>query len=187
MYRNTEQILQRNHSPSLSSTGQISASHANSHSTFNIPASSSRIALSDPSNTTYMTLNDNPGVIPPLQDSSELFLPSILSVGRADFAVVDDFSNLPLESLYGFVMDSSENYFGWDIGDTELDHMKSLNSHAPNTPPENSLSSEFTYSLDAPTQTRSRGRDTAALLSFPSPPDTRDSQPADSPWVGYPF
>ncbi|KIM99147.1 hypothetical protein OIDMADRAFT_56312 [Oidiodendron maius Zn] len=164
VYRNTEQILQRNHSPLLSSTNQISVNHANSHATFNIPASSSRIALSDPPNTTYMTLNDNPGVLPPLQDS------------------IDDFSNLPLESLYGFVMDSSENYFGWDIGDTELDHMKSLNSHAPNTPPENSLSSEFTYSLDPPTQTRSRGRDTAALLSFPSPPDTRDSQPADSPW-----
>jgi hypothetical protein len=101
----------------------------------------------------------------------------------ANPSTAHNFSNIPLDSLYDFVIDSSESYLGWDFGDTELDPMKTLNSHAPNTPPQNWFPTDATYPMALPTETAEYERDPASSTALPSPPTTRDSQPADSPWV----
>lgn len=80
-------------------------------------------------------------------------------------------------------MDSSESYFGWEIGDTELDHLKTLNSHAPNTPPDNWFPTDVTNSMELTTQSLEYERVFTPTTSLASPQTTRDSQPADSPWV----
>jgi hypothetical protein len=180
VYRNTEQISQQGGSSSVSSISQTQVNDANSQPNFVTPASSSGTSHSGSSIPAYRALNDGTGALSSLQDSCEPTLNSILVVCRAHPSLADDFSNLPLDSLYGFVMDSSESYFGWDIGDTELEYMKTLNSHAPNTPPETLL---LTEALEAPIETPRHVNSHAIQVSLSSAPDTRDSQPADSPWV----
>lgn len=94
--------------------------------------------------------------------------------------MVDDFSTLPLESLYGFVMDSSDSYLGWGMDSTELDHMNTLNTHAPNSPPANWFPSNSFESAGVLIPDPEYGRE-----PLPSHSGVRDSQPADSPWVSH--
>jgi hypothetical protein len=98
-------------------------------------------------------------------------------------SMTDDFSSLPLESLYGFVMDSSDSYLGWGLDSTESDHMNTLNTHAPNTPPANWFT---TNALDPEAflgQASEFNRGPVPHTSPSSHPIARDAQPADSPWV----
>ncbi|KFY26674.1 hypothetical protein V493_03945 [Pseudogymnoascus sp. VKM F-4281 (FW-2241)] len=93
-----------------------------------------------------------------------------------------DFSTLPLESLYGFVMDSSDSYLGWGMDSTELDHMNTLNTHAPNSPPANWLATNSFDSAGIISQELEYSREPTSAASVPSHSSARDSQPADSPW-----
>lgn len=82
-------------------------------------------------------------------------------------------------------MDASESYFGWEIGDTELDHLRTLNSAAPNTPPENRSLFDLTSHITPSVHTESYERESSLASSLQASSATRDSQPADSPWVSY--
>jgi hypothetical protein len=110
-----------------------------------------------------------------------------LRVGLADPSSADDFSDLPLESLYGFMVESSESYFGWDLADAEWDHMKSLNTHAPNTPREDWLlpinPSVDPSALSTSASAYQRVPPSPRHDTLPSPQSIGDAQPTDSPWV----
>lgn len=95
---------------------------------------------------------------------------------------MDTFSGLPLDSLYGFAMDSSKSYFGWELDDT-TDYLRTLNTDAPNTPPGYWLSSDSAHSMAFPAPKPIYERESAIYNHLPSPAATRDSQPADTPWV----
>ena len=84
-------------------------------------------------------------------------------------------------------MDSSENYFGWEIGETELDHMKTLNTNAPNTPPAHWFQSGTLDSIAPQTQESTDESGSTFLTSLPSSQSIRDAQPADSPWVSQSY
>lgn len=104
-------------------------------------------------------------------------------MGDANSLMADDFSTLPLESLYGFVMDSSDSYLGWGMDSTELDHMNTLNTHAPNSPPANWLATNSFDSAGIISRELEYSREPTSAASVSSHSSARDSQPADSPWV----
>lgn len=106
-------------------------------------------------------------------------------MGVANSLMADDFSNLPLESLYGFVMDSSDSYLGWGMDSTELDHMNTLNTHAPNSPPANWFPTNPFDSAGFIIQEPEYSREPVSAAPVPSHSSARDSQPADSPWVSH--
>lgn len=83
-------------------------------------------------------------------------------------------------------MDSSDNYFGWELGDTE-GYLRTLNSDAPNTPPGYWLPVDpnATTSAVSPTQAVGSDSQTDISVDIMSAAATRDSQPADSPWVSF--
>ncbi|KAH8805434.1 fungal transcriptional regulatory protein [Xylogone sp. PMI_703] len=147
----------------LAINGHVPVTDAASRTAFNIVPPMPDMGSSGALNNAYQMGAPNPAV-PSLQDT------------------VNDFSNLPLDSLYGFAMDLSESFFGWEIGDTELDHLRTLNIDAPNTPPENWFPSDVIHQIGPPTQAPHPEREP----TFPSPSiasqTTRDSQPADTPW-----
>jgi hypothetical protein len=99
--------------------------------------------------------------------------------------MADDFSTLPLESLYGFVMDTSDSYLGWGMDSTELDHMNTLNTHAPNTPPANWFPNDVFDPTGFLSQVPQYEREPVSLAPLPSHATARDAQPADSPWVNH--
>lgn len=99
--------------------------------------------------------------------------------------MVDDFSSLPLESLYGFVMDSSDSYLGWGMDNNEMDHMNTLNTHAPNSPPANWFPTNSFESAGFIMQAPEYSREPIPVAPVPSQSCARDSQPVDSPWVGH--
>ncbi|KAL1962696.1 hypothetical protein VTN77DRAFT_9240 [Rasamsonia byssochlamydoides] len=138
------------------SNGQMPTENATLHPTLNIASPSM--------NATYQILNDVHA------DGSP-----------APVTADDDFSNLPLDTLYDVIMDSSESYFGWNITEEEMDNMKTLNTNAPNTPPANWLPAN---AYDSALQTRAKEQDTAEVLSAlpPSSHLIRDAQPTDTPW-----
>lgn len=97
-----------------------------------------------------------------------------------DSNAADNFSNLPLDSLYDFIMDSSESYFGWDLSEEETDHMKTLNSNAPNTPPAEWLTANSLHSNEPPENRENTVQPSELLYSSHL---IRDAQPTDTPWV----
>lgn len=94
----------------------------------------------------------------------------------------DDFFNLPLDSLPGLNL-FSEEYFGWDIGYTELDHMKALNTHAPNTPYADWLPIDAFNPSSAMTGAETSKSNAPSPIPQDSSRTVGDAQPADSPWV----
>lgn len=103
----------------------------------------------------------------------------------ANSLLTDGFSALPLESLYGFVMDSSDSYLGWGMDSSELDHMNTLNTHAPNSPPANWFPADSFDSGGLIIQEPEYSREPISATPVPTHSSARDAQPADSPWVGY--
>ncbi|KFY16961.1 hypothetical protein V492_00970 [Pseudogymnoascus sp. VKM F-4246] len=93
-----------------------------------------------------------------------------------------DFSTLPLESLYGFVMDSSDSYLGWGMDSTELDHMNTLSTHAPNSPPANWFPTNSFDSAGIIIQEPEHSKEPVSATPNPSQSSMRDAQPPDSPW-----
>lgn len=106
-------------------------------------------------------------------------------MGVANSLLADDFSNLPLESLYGFVMDSSDSYLGWGMDSIELDHMNTLNTHAPNSPPANWFPTNPFDSTGFIIQEPEYSKEPVSAAPVPSHSSARDAQPADSPWVSH--
>ena len=160
---------------------QVPINDSVSQTSCEVSSSSPSINASSSVNAAYQFMNNNSGVVATLPDSGIPAQQSDFLPRSTDTSAVN-FSNLPLHSLHSFVMDSSESYFGWEIGDTELDHLKTLNSHAPNTPPENWFPTDVTNSILHPSATLSYERNPGEA-SVSLPPATRDSQPADIPWV----
>jgi hypothetical protein len=80
-------------------------------------------------------------------------------------------------------MESSENYFGWEMGDTELNHMETLNNYAQNSPPLDGLPINALDSSVIPTHASTYQADPAPPTPSLSSRIIRDAQPADSPWV----
>lgn len=82
-------------------------------------------------------------------------------------------------------MDSSDSYLGWGMDSTELDHMNTLNTHAPNSPPANWFPSNSFDSAGFIIPGPEYGREPVSAAPVPSDSSVRDAQPADSPWVSH--
>lgn len=131
----------------------------------------------------YKTVDDSFAAYSPLPVSCRRA--SLLFKYDTNSSIADDFSALPLESLYGFVMDSSDSYLGWGMDSSELDHMNTLNTHAPNSPPANWFPTNSFDSGGLIIQEPEYIREPVSATSVPTHSSARDAQPADSPWVGY--
>lgn len=84
-------------------------------------------------------------------------------------------------------MDSSDSYLGWGMDSTELDHMNTLNTHAPNSPPANWFPSNSFDSAGFIIQEPEHSREHIPATPDSSHSSVRDAQPADSPWVSHFF
>jgi hypothetical protein len=82
-------------------------------------------------------------------------------------------------------MDSSDSYLGWGMDSTEMDHMNTLNTHAPNTPPANWFPTNAFDSAGFISHQPDYGGEPVSAAAVPSHSSARDAQPADSPWVSH--
>lgn len=66
---------------------------------------------------------------------------------------------------------------------TELDHMNTLNTHAPNSPPANWFPTNSFDSAGIIIQEPEHSKEPVSATPNPSQSSMRDAQPPDSPWV----
>ncbi|KFZ03327.1 hypothetical protein V502_11042 [Pseudogymnoascus sp. VKM F-4520 (FW-2644)] len=177
-YKNLKRAPLSSREPSTSGTSSVSPAALDSVATSNFQAPVDNAASQIDYGLTPPALDINSSgqtnaAYQTVDDSFTAFSPLPVSY---------DFSNLPLESLYGFVMDSSDSYLGWGMDSTELDHMNALNTHAPNSPPANWFPTNPFDSAGFIIQEPEYSRDPVSAAPVPSHSSVRDSQPADSPW-----